>query len=212
MNLSVARSNDAPTILRKSALFSVLDEICRELELTEAQLAAARTSYEAVAEWLSESDDPLLRHIRVYAHGSAGLGTSVKPLGREDFDVDLICLVLGFTSDRSPAELKRRVGDRLKENARYASMLEEKKRCWRLNYAREFHLDVSPTIVNLRCTNRGELVPDKKLRDWKPTNPSGYKALFESRANLRPPLRAQQTVFGVDRADVSHYSTRLTFT
>jgi hypothetical protein len=210
MNLSVARSNDAPTILRKSALFSVLDEICRELELTEAQLAAARTSYEAVAEWLSESDDPLLRHIRVYAHGSAGLGTSVKPLGREDFDVDLICLVLGFTSDRSPAELKRRVGDRLKENARYASMLEEKKRCWRLNYAREFHLDVSPTIVNLRCTNRGELVPDKKLRDWKPTNPSGYKALFESRANLRPRLRAQKTVFGEDRADVEPFPTRVT--
>jgi Second Messenger Oligonucleotide or Dinucleotide Synthetase domain len=210
MNLQAARANVSPKVLRKSAVYSILDEICRELELSEAQLAAAKTSYEAVADWLSGSTDPLLRNIRIYAHGSAGLGTSVKPLGREDFDVDLICLVLGFTADRSPAELKRLVGDRLRENGRYASMLQEKKRCWRLNYAREFHLDVSPTIVNLRCTNGGELVSDKKLRDWKPTNPSGYKALFEARAKLLPRLRAEKSVFAEDRANMEPFPARMT--
>lgn len=75
-------------------LYSILDEICRGIELTQAQLAAARTSYEAVAEWLSGSPTPLLRDIRAYAHGSAAPGTTVKPLSREEFDVDLICLVL----------------------------------------------------------------------------------------------------------------------
>lgn len=107
-------------------LYSILDEICRDIELTQAQLAAARTSYEAVAEWLSGSPTPLLRDIRAYAHGSAAPGTTVKPLSREEFDVDLICLVLGFTADRPPTELKRLIGDRLREHARYASMLEEK--------------------------------------------------------------------------------------
>jgi len=68
--------------------------------LTAAQLGAARTSYELVAEWLAASDNPLLKQIEVYAHGSAGLGTTVRPIRREDFDVDLICNVLLFTANR----------------------------------------------------------------------------------------------------------------
>lgn len=209
MNLLAPQHSDGPAILRKSAVYSILDEICRDLELSEAQLEAAKTSYEAVAEWLSGSSNPILRDLRLYAHGSAGLGTTVKPLGREDFDVDLICLVLGFTANRSPAELKRLIGDRLREHARYAAMLEEKKRCWRLNYAREFHLDVSPTIVNVRCTKGGELVPDKKLRDWKPTNPSGYKALFDERAQLLPRLRQQRPMIK-DHAEVEPFPAIVT--
>ncbi|WP_258119997.1 hypothetical protein [Mesorhizobium onobrychidis] len=71
-------------LLRKSEVYSILDEICQDLELTTAQMEAAKASYEAVADWLSSSDNPILQHIDVYPHGSAGLGTSVKPLGRED--------------------------------------------------------------------------------------------------------------------------------
>jgi hypothetical protein len=83
-------------------------------------------------------------------------------LTREEFDVDLICLVLGLTARMPPAALKHLIGDRLCQNARYAPILEEKKRCWRLNYSRQFHVDVSRTIVNPACTNGGELVPEKK--------------------------------------------------
>ncbi len=205
MNQMLSAPSQAHLLLRKAEVYSLLDQICQALELTAAQLEAARTSYEAVAEWLSESDNPLLKWIDIYAHGSTGLGTTVKPIGREDFDVDLICKVLRFTADRPPSELKRIVGDRLKENARYAAMLEEKKRCWRLNYAREYHLDISPTISNATCGNGGELVPDKKLREFKPTNPKGYKELFERRAALMPSLRIQKALTAEDRAAVEPF-------
>jgi len=33
-----------------------------------------------------------------------------------------------------------------------------------LNYANEFHMDITPSIMNPECTNGGELVPDKELR------------------------------------------------
>jgi Second Messenger Oligonucleotide or Dinucleotide Synthetase domain len=205
MNQMLSAPPQAHLLLRKAEVYSLLDQICQALELTAAQLEAARTSYEAVAEWLSESDNPLLKWIDIYAHGSTGLGTTVKPIGREDFDVDLICKVLRFTPDRPPSELKRIVGDRLKENARYAAMLEEKKRCWRLNYAREYHLDISPTIINAKCGNGGELVPDKRLREFKPTNPKGYKELFERRAALMPSLRIQKALTAEDRAVVEPF-------
>lgn len=198
-----------PVLLRKAEIWSILVEICADLDLTETQHEAAKTSYEAVADWLSGADDPALKNIEVYPHGSAGLGTSVKPLQREDFDVDLICLALLFAAHRGPGELKRIVGDRLRQSARYAAMLEEKKRCWRLNYAREFHLDISPTIPNARCDNGGELVPDKKLREWKPTNPKGYRAIFERRAALLPRMRLQKSeVFARDDAQIAPYPTQ----
>ncbi len=205
MNHMLAAPPQAHVLMRKAEIYSVLDEICRVLELSAAQLEAARTSYEAVAEWLSASDNPILKWIEIYAHGSAGLGTTVRPIGREDFDVDLICKVLRFTADRPPSELKRIVGDRLRENARYAGMLEEKKRCWRLNYTREYHLDISPTIINVECGNGGELVPDKKLREFKPTNPKGYKALFERRAALMPKVRARKAIMAEDSAGVEPF-------
>jgi hypothetical protein len=210
MSLIAQESGTPPALLRKAELYSILDEICADIELTEAQLAAAKTSYEAVAEWLSGSPNPIPRDIRVYAHGSGALGTTVKPLSREEFDVDLICLVLGLTARMPPAELKRLIGDRLRQNARYASILEEKKRCWRLNYARQFHLDVSPTIVNPACANGGELVPDKKLRDWKPTNPSGYRRLFERRAGLQPRIRYRTPPSAHKRADVAPFPATVT--
>lgn len=205
MNQMTMKTPQSPVFLKKTEIYTILDEICRDLELTETQYEAARTSYEAVSAWLSDSDDPFLQYLDVYAHGSAGLGTTVKPLGREDFDVDLICLVYGFSAQRDPAELKRIIGKRLRENARYASMLEEKKRCWRLNYAREFHLDIAPTVLNPACQNGGILVPDKKLREWKPTNPKGYKALFEKRASLRPKLRMLKTFAAEDRANIEPF-------
>lgn len=205
MNHTLAAPPQAHMLMRKAEIYSVLDDICRVLELSAAQLDAARTSYEAVADWLSASNNPILKWIEIYAHGSAGLGTTVRPMGREDFDVDLICKLLRFTSDRPPAELKQIVGDRLKENARYAGMLEEKKRCWRLHYAKDYHLDISPTIVNPDCGNGGELVPDKKLREFKPTNPKGYKALFERRAALMPKMRSRKALMAEDRANVEQF-------
>jgi hypothetical protein len=206
MNYTPAKTPTPDYLLRrKSKLYRILDAICRDLEITEAQYEAAKANYEAVSAWLSASDDPILKYLDLYAHGSTCLGTTVKPLGRDEFDVDLVCLVFGFPIHRGPAELKKIIGDRLRANARYAAMLEEKKRCWRLNYAREFHLDVSPTILNPRCDNGGELVPDKKLRDWKPTNPRGYKAIFEARAKLQPNIRFQKLAVAENRAGVEPF-------
>ncbi len=62
-------------------------------------------------------------------------------------------------------------------------------RCWRLNYANEFHMDIAPSIPNPSCAAGGEFVPDKQLRCWKETNPKGYQALFERRASLLPRMK-----------------------
>ena len=163
-------------VLRKSQLAGLLERVCRTLELTDTQFETAKSRYEAVGKWLSEAQDQLINNATIYPQGSISISTTVKPVGQEEYDVDLVCLVPGLTPDTSPDALKRSLGARLRQNTRYTGLLEEKKRCWRLNYANEFHLDITPTIPNPACNNEGELLPDKprvgaQLADWRETNP-----------------------------------------
>jgi hypothetical protein len=130
----------------------------------------------------------------------------VKPITRNEHDVDLVAHIAGVTDAVAPASIKKLIGDRLRANGHYAPLLEEMPRCWRLNYSNQFHLDITPSIVNLACRMGGELVPDKKVREWCPSNPKGYRALFERRANLQPHLRLLEAEVRKQlRADIEPY-------
>jgi hypothetical protein len=191
--------------LKKGRLARVLERICEALELTSTQQTLAKDRYEAVGQWLAEAKSELLRGASVYAQGSIALGTSVRPIRQNEHDVDLVCLVSGAGPSMAPETLKTAIGDRLRENGRYAGILEEKCRCWRLNYAGEFHLDITPAILNPNCVNGGELVPDRSLRRWKPTNPRGYRKLFEARASIVPRFIAFDKALMARDADVEAF-------
>ena len=173
-----------PKFAGRFQLAEILEAMCQALELTASQAEEAEQRYNIVGRWLG--DDPVLQGAWIYVHGSVALGTTVKPLARAEYDVDLVCHVPHGSPAVSPALLKKIVGDRLKDHGTYVRLLEEMRRCWRLNYAGEFHMDITPSIPNPACALGGELVPDKELRQWKPTNPVGYRKLFERRALLQP--------------------------
>src|SRR3954452_17435299 len=176
---------------RKAQLAEILEAMCEALELTPSQTEEAEQHYNAVGHWLGE--DSLLAGAWIYVHGSVALGTTTKPLAKAEFDVDLVCHIPHGTPATHPAAFKKVVGDRLKDHDTYIRLLEEMRRCWRLNYAGEFHMDITPSIPNPNCRLGGELVPDKELRRWKATNPIGYRKLFEQRALLQPVFRFLRT-------------------
>ena len=109
----------------------------------------------------------------------------MKPIGVNEHDVDLVAHVPDLDVQVSPAALKKAIGDCLRGNGNYAPLLDEMPRCWRLNYANEFHMDITPSIPNPDCRFGGELVPDKTLKKWKASNPKGYKLLFERARQAR---------------------------
>lgn len=193
---------------KRRMLAVVLEELFGQIDLTDSQYQTARARYETVSTWLAEGKSPFLRDAAIYAQGSVALGTVIKPIGRTEFDVDLICHLPSVGATSNPAAVKALIGDRLRDHATYASMLEEKKRCWRLRYANEFHLDITPSIRNPKCDNGGELVPDKALATWKPTNPKGYAARFEKYAALRPRSILRETIIADRRADVEDFPGR----
>ncbi len=170
----------------KAQLFDLLEHICQEFELTNTQYEIAQQRYEAVGEWLARSNNPFLFAVEIYAHGSIGLLTANKPIKGQEHDVDLIVFAPAFPIQLVPSSLKHIVGARLREHAVYEKLLEEKPRCWRLNYAGELYLDVTPSIPNPYCSNGGELVPEKRTDLWKASNPKGYRSKFELRGALMP--------------------------
>lgn len=185
---------DRQTVFRKSYLVGLVDRLCAELDIGEARLEEAKRRYNGVAEWLAAGEHHLLQRLSIYLQGSTALGTAVRPIHTLEHDVDLVAFLADGSTGFHPAGVKKVIGDRLKENATYARLLEEKKRCWRLVYANEFHLDITPSIPNAQCRQGGELVPDRTLKEWKETNPKGYRAAFERRAALVPMLRLAKTV------------------
>lgn len=189
-------------IIKKAQIAGILDRICQELELPESKFKLARDRYEAVGAWLVAGENPLLRGIEIYLQGSASIGTTVNPLAKLEHDIDLVSHNSKLSVDIPPILLKKAIGDRLKQNGHYEHILEEKSRCWRLPYANEFHLDITPSILNPNCRSGGELVPEKRSPFWNPTNPRGFRALFEQRAELQPRLSLMKMEFAEIRAQI----------
>lgn len=187
---------------RRSQIIEVLEMVCESLELSNSQFSQAKQRYEGVGGCLAGSDDPVLRTIKIYLQGSTALRTTVKPIGVNEHDVDLVAHVPDLDVQISPAALKKAIGDCLRANGNYAPLLEELPRCWRLSYANEFHLDITPSIPNPNCGFGGELVPDRTLKMWKASNPQGYKRLFEERAKLAPVIRVRKHI-ALDSAQAS---------
>lgn len=160
----------------------LLDEIARALQLTPTQHAIAEQRYRAVSDWLSREGSPLAVFCpRVFAQGSVAIGTTVRPRGREEHDVDLVLLLHMDSMDAMG--LYRLVRDRLAANATYKAILEGMNRCLRLKYAGEFHLDILPARPDPDRHGTWLLVPDRELRSWSPSDPEGFAGWFLQNAS-----------------------------
>jgi hypothetical protein len=165
---------------------NLLWRVCDELQLSSARYDQAVARYEAVCQWL-EADDSALASFRpsMYPQGSMRIGTTVKPLGREEHDLDFVCeFRVQPATFESPLQLLRLVEVRLRQHKSYAPILEVKNRCVRLNYANEFHMDILPACPDRASGGTCVVVPDRQSRWWKPSNPKGYAEWFEKRCEL----------------------------
>ena len=184
---------------RTKTLNQLLLQGTESLDISESQHQKAVSHYTAIGKWLSKEYTLLYPYgMQIFAQGSFALGTAVKPLGGDEFDIDLVALG-NFPDEMPPSMVKYLVGRRLEENTTYANMLEEKNRCWRLNYAGQFHLDIIPAKPKQFCPNGTILVPDKEMKCWKETNPKGYLRWF---ALKKIPLVHERRGILLDQASV----------
>lgn len=84
--------------LTRSAILDLdylLKQIIEDLQLTPTQYREAVEHYEAVGRYLDHPRSPLA-HLRpqIFPQGSMALQTTVKPIGRQEYDLDLVSQTL----------------------------------------------------------------------------------------------------------------------
>jgi hypothetical protein len=169
----------------------LLEKIVEDLQLTPTQYQDAAEKYRAISNWLQAPESPLASMGPIiYPQGSMALQTTVRPRGREEYDLDAVCELQTRLS--SAMELYELLYARLQANGHYRPILERLKRCVRLNYAAQFHLDVIPGRPDDMRPRPCIVVPDRALKDWTPSNPRGFVSWFEGRAEQVELVRAAQ--------------------
>lgn len=191
----------------RKRLNQILRDLSDELDVSPSKYREAKAHYDAVGAWLGEDDSELAPYRpAISPQGSFALGTAVRPLGDDDYDVDAVCLLQLASDQVTQQRLKSLVGDRLKHpRSRYKDMIEPKeggRRCWTIQYAdaSKFHLDVLPAIpddyawlvdlgVPKEWAESAICVTDRKTwgsdSEWPRSNPKGYAAWFKDRMLTR---------------------------
>lgn len=160
---------------------TLLFNIAEELDIPAELVDKAIREYEAVGDWLCAPDSALRSfEPRIYPQGSFRLGTSIKSFtGREAYDIDLVCLLQLLKEQTSQAGLKELIGARLKLHPGYRRILIEGSRCWTLDPADAFHMDILPAIPDVDGLPESILITDRDLFRWQHSNPIGYADWFK---------------------------------
>lgn len=173
------------SIIPNPQLDEILALIVEGLQITPTQHSDAKQKYGAVGRWLAEGSKLAELSPSIYAQGSLRIGTTVKPHGAQEFDLDLVCELQslhGHSQTLSPTKVYDLIWDRMNENATYRDLAEKLPRCIRLNYANDFHLDIVPAVPNPGADADATEIPDRALKTWLPSNPKAYARWFEGRA------------------------------
>jgi len=191
----------------RKRLSRILRDLSDEIDVPPSKYREAKAHYDAVGAWLGEDDSELAPYEpSISPQGSFALGTAVRPLGDDDYDVDAVCLLQLAKEQVTQQRLKAFVGARLAHpRSRYKDMIDPKeggRRCWTIRYAdgSNFHLDVLPAIpddydwlvalgVPKEWAESAICITDRKTWDrdpeWPRSNPKGYVAWFKDRMRTR---------------------------
>lgn len=176
--------------VQETSHFQSLDEllarVCEKLQITDTQQSQAESAYEAIARSLETPSSPVAPYMpKIYPQGSLRLGTTVKPLERDEFDLDIVCeLSLDPRFLPRPPRLIDALYAFFHNEPRYKGKVTRKNRCVRVSYANQFHMDILPGCPDPRSGGTCIVVPDSAAREWKASNPKGYGEWFDSRCAI----------------------------
>ncbi len=170
---------------KKTQLDDLLDKMAEEIQLDETRYNRMVSAYEAVKKWIEE-DELFFKPFKydVYPHGSVRILTTVKPIGKDEFDLDIAIHLKAEWVKHTPQRIYNELKRRLSEHETYKKMLVPKNRCIRLNYAGDFHMDILPGVQEDDYNEDKLRVPDHDLGTWVSSNPRGYAKWFIGRANM----------------------------
>ncbi|HTN37291.1 MAG TPA: nucleotidyltransferase [Arachidicoccus sp.] len=175
----------------------LLARIAQELQLDKTRLDRMESAYNSIAELLKKDEDFFEGMIiEVYAQGSKRIETTVRPINEEDFDLDVILHIYDPYYNHTPDQIYNALVKALEKNSYYKSIMEKKKRCVRVNYKSDFHMDILPACMPNSFEKEMIKIPEKALKNWSSGNPKGFSGWFLGIANAvkEPMLRKYSSV------------------
>lgn len=159
-----------------------LNRVAISLDLDKTRKQRMESAYNAVYDLLKR-DDMFFSKIDflVYPQGSKAIGTNVKPLGKDEFDLDITVEIRDNYYKYTSSEIYNHLIRVFRENDIYNEKLERKNRCARINYAGDFHMDILPGCIIISGDSK-IMVPDRLLRNWTSSDPKGYANWFSQKA------------------------------
>lgn len=162
----------------------LLARIAQELQLDKTRIERMETAYNTLSELLKKDNDFFESlEIEVYAQGSKRIGTTVKPINEGDFDLDTVLHIYDASYNHSPEQIYNALVKSLENDSYYKSIMEKKKRCVRLNYKSDFHMDILPACMPNEYDKENIHIPEKALKSWSSGNPKGFANWFLKIAN-----------------------------
>lgn len=131
-----------------------LQLLLEELDIPDSAYDRAERRYQDLGEFFNSAEALCAAHApHIYPQGSFRLGTVVRPIGDDEYDLDVgLRLRQGLSKTNTTQEdLKKLVGRDLAAYRARRGIQEgvsEKRRCWRLAYRDDlaFHMDVVPSL------------------------------------------------------------------
>ena len=160
---------------------NLLNGVGVKLQLDKTRRDRVEQSYKAVSDWL-DKDDSIANGapFNIYPQGSYRLGTTVRPILGNEYDLDFVIEVqMSWNSSIDAMAFLKQIYNCLRENDVYKDKVELKNRCVRVNYKDDFHMDILPSYPVGRVGNSNVKVPDRKTEYWKDSAPKGYADWFE---------------------------------
>jgi hypothetical protein len=168
-----------------ASLDDLLNRLCIGLQLSSTDYKLAVEHYHAIGRYLQSEGSPIAGYApEIYPQGSLRIGTTVKPRGRQEYDLDLVCELVELVAAYCPypPNLLTDIAGWLRSNGLYKDKVDLMNRCVRVNYEHQFHLDILPACPDPASGYGCVVVPDRKLEDWTHSNPKGYAIWFEQMA------------------------------
>ena len=129
----------------KESLNDLYKLIASNIDISEEMFEAAEKEYKELGKWIDKRTPDY--KISIYPQGSFALGTVIRPITNEDdYDLDLVCQLAeryGLTAKELKVDVVKPL---LVEYKKTSREIEEKRRCWHLEYEdiSHFHMDVIP--------------------------------------------------------------------
>ncbi len=196
----------------------LLNQLAQEIDISDSLFELAEKRYKSIGEWLNRDSSYLNKigaTVDIYPHGSAKLGTMIKPTtNMDEFDIDVVCEIKNVSKYTSTQkQVKETLGKDIKAYAAAHNMVNEPhngKRCWTLNYheSAQFHMDFLGAIPNhnisgivleahnsinkaeqecytLAITDKTSPVYENISPNWNISNPKGYFNWFKEKMSER---------------------------